>query len=353
MATRASSPAAGSRMSKLARSVIISQYHHKKFDGNGAEIGGGSGGIGSLIVPWLMEEKRHTSSTVLCRNGRSVHLHTCLAVDIASMVNIARSDISVSEEAKYGGCKVAGDRVNPMVTSIHASGILADAIINNQTVGSLRKTAAPKVISVLKSSPAFMDAISRCILFSSIATMLGSPGQSNYAAANGALDAWSIATRDEGSPVVSIQWGAWHGAGMGGMAALDPGRMFSKLKQLGFGLLTPNLGISALSDIMDEISACVPVILVSPFDPARFLKVSSLDSPMFPLFEYIIGDTNSCEDIRSKNSKLYSSGPVVLLTNNAPEIKDIALKAASEILMKQPPSDMSLVNAGIDSLSAI
>jgi len=278
-------------------------------------------------------------------------LHSCSAVDIASVVNVARSDISVSEEALYGGCKVAQDRENPqLVTSVHACGVLSDAIIRNQTVGTLRKTTAPKISSILHSSPACVDAISHCLTFSSIATLLGSPGQSNYAAANGALDAWSTALRDEGSPVVSIQWGAWHGAGMGGMAASNPGRVLSKLTQLGFGLLTPEVGIRALRDIMDEIEMCGPVVMVSPFDPARLLKSSSLDSAISPILKSIVSITNSREDIQIEQPDLSCVGRI---QSKAPEVREIALKAASEILMKRPQSDESLVHAGLDSLSAI
>ncbi len=52
------------------------------------------------------------------------------------------------------------------------------------------------------------------VLFSSVAALLGSPGQAGYSAANGALDGLAAAWRRSGSPVTSIQWGAWAGAGM-------------------------------------------------------------------------------------------------------------------------------------------
>ena len=338
-------------VSQLARSAMFSHNHRKNFDGNSAAIGGGSGGIGSVIVPWLMQEKKHTSSTVFCRSGRSSYLQSCSAVDIVSIVNVTRSDISVSEEAMYGGCKVAQDRENPqLVTTVHACGVLSDAIIRNQTVGTLRKTTAPKFSSILHSSPACVNAISHCLTFSSIATLLGSPGQSNYAAANGALDAWSTALRDEGSPIVSLQWGAWYGAGMGGMAASNPGKVLSKLTQLGFGLLTPKVGIRALRDIMDEITTCGPVIMVSPFDPSRLLKASSLDSPISPILESLLSITNSRDDIHKEQPDLSCLGRV---NTKTPEVREIALKAASEILMKRPQSGESLVYAGLDSLSAI
>ena len=54
----------------------------------------------------------------------------------------------------------------------------------------------------------------RQVLFSSIAVLLGAPGQANYSAANAALDSMAVSARAAGVVVVSVQWGAWASAGM-------------------------------------------------------------------------------------------------------------------------------------------
>lgn len=71
----------------------------------------------------------------------------------------------------------------------HAGGALADATLAQQTARGCRAVNAPKGIALNHMRPWLqLQASSTCILFSSLASLLGSPGQANYAAANSVLD---------------------------------------------------------------------------------------------------------------------------------------------------------------------
>lgn len=71
------------------------------------------------------------------------------------------------------------------------------------------------------------------VSFSSIASLLGSGGQSNYGAANSQLDALATFASQQGLPATSVQYGAWQGAGMGSVAA-------AKLDAMGLGAVQAN-----------------------------------------------------------------------------------------------------------------
>ena len=107
------------------------------------------------------------------------------------------------------------------------------------------------------------------VLFSSVASLLGSPGQANYSAANAALDSAATTASALGLPALSVQWGAWAG---GGMAAGDAGTA-ARVERTGMAMVTPSLGLRALEAALSATasSLAAAVISVTPFLWGAFL----------------------------------------------------------------------------------
>ncbi|HEX8119390.1 MAG TPA: beta-ketoacyl reductase, partial [Pyrinomonadaceae bacterium] len=96
---------------------------------------------------------------------------------------------------------------------VHAAGVLDDGVLGSQSWERFERVMRPKVVGArnLSESARGLDFL---ILFSSAASLLGSPGQANYAAANAYLDGLAQAGRARGERWLSINWGAWAEVGM-------------------------------------------------------------------------------------------------------------------------------------------
>ena len=137
---------------------------------------------------------------------------------------------------------------------IHAAGVLDDGLIGEQTWERFEKVLAPKVIGA-KLLHEFTRSLELdfFVLYSSAASVLGSPGQSNYATANAFLDGLAWQRRSLGLPATSINWGPW----TEGMA--DDERIIKRLALQGITPLTISEAHAAMEKILaaDIVQATV------------------------------------------------------------------------------------------------
>ena len=74
---------------------------------------------------------------------------------------------------------------------------------------------APKLDSAQRlGAHMALHPVKAALAFSSVASLFGSAGQGNYAAANAALEAWCESQSARGQASMAVQWGAWAAGGL-------------------------------------------------------------------------------------------------------------------------------------------
>ncbi len=102
---------------------------------------------------------------------------------------------------------------------IHAAGVMDDEPIEQKSEQSMLRVLNPKIAGAVHLDRLIDEPLDVFILFSSVSSFIGLPGQVDYAAANAFLDAFAIdrASRAPGR-TVAINWNAWRQIGMAARA---------------------------------------------------------------------------------------------------------------------------------------
>ncbi|MER5771998.1 type I polyketide synthase [Streptomyces sp. NPDC001985] len=192
-------------------------------------ISGGTGTLGALLARHLVTGHGVRSLLLAGRRGAAAEGAAELAAELSALgaeVSFAACDLAdrAAVAALLEG--IAADR--PLTAVVHAAGVLDDATVETLTDGAVDAVLRPKVDAAWHLHELTRDLrLSAFVLFSSVVATVGSPGQANYAAANGFLDALARLRRSAGLPGVSLAWGLWDRAsGMTGhLSRADLARM--------------------------------------------------------------------------------------------------------------------------------
>ncbi|MEM7594059.1 MAG: SDR family NAD(P)-dependent oxidoreductase, partial [Cyanobacteria bacterium P01_A01_bin.83] len=245
-------------------------------------------------------------------------------------VNIVQADIT-----NY-------DAVKNMVTAypikgiIHAAGILDDGLLQSQTWSRFEQVIAPKVTGAWNLHQATEEIkLDFFVMFSSVASLIGSPGQSNYSVANAGLDAIARYRRSLNLSALSINWGAWGDSGM----AVNQG---FKLK--GLELIKPSAALNALEQLLS-------------LDLTQIGVISADWSQLSQQFPYLQQSNYFSQLVKVKQAVYEQKIFKELL--DTPEAKRPAyltqyLQQAIAQILQIPPANLStndsLLDLGMDSL---
>ncbi|MFF4503028.1 SDR family NAD(P)-dependent oxidoreductase [Streptomyces sp. NPDC001401] len=237
------------------------------FDPDGTVlITGGTGALGALLARHLVE--RHGVRGLLLAGRRGPEAEGARELAEELRASGAQVDLVACDVADRAALERLLDSVpagRPLTAVVHAAGVLDDGVLDALTPERLDRVMRPKSDAAwhLHELTAHLD-LSAFVLFSSAAGLLGAPGQANYAAANGFLDALAVHRRNRGLPALSLAWGLWEGtAGM--VAAVDEPAL-RRLAALGMRPIPADEGL-ALFDA--AIARTEPVTAPLHLDPRR------------------------------------------------------------------------------------
>ncbi|MDR2122916.1 MAG: SDR family NAD(P)-dependent oxidoreductase [Flavobacteriaceae bacterium] len=98
---------------------------------------------------------------------------------------------------------------------IHAAGLLVDKLFVHKTIDAFEQVYSTKINPLHVILEELRPDVRFVVLFSSIASVYGSRGQSDYAAANSVLDLTAqVLNGKTETRILTINWGPWKGAGM-------------------------------------------------------------------------------------------------------------------------------------------
>jgi acyl carrier protein len=239
----------------------------------------------------------------------------------------------------------------PIRGVVHAAGVLHDGLLSQLDTAALNAVLRPKMVGawllhrLLAGAP-----LDFFVCFSSAGSLLGQPGQGNYAAANAFLDALAHHRRAQGQPALSINWGAWAELGFAGTTG---GRRLAKhLALLGIRSLAPERALKVLERLLRLGSTQVAVVPVNWAQYYEFHPAGTESPLLSQLVRAEAANPLQAGHPGEKRDTLLAAKPMererLLQSYLSEQVARVLGLPVSQLDVQQP-----LSNLGLDSLMAV
>jgi phthiocerol/phenolphthiocerol synthesis type-I polyketide synthase C len=270
-------PAPGTVAQKAANFVVDPAGTHL--------VTGGATGLGLATVRWLADRgARHL--VVIGRRGAATteikELITGFARrGITMLVEPCDVANTAAVDALFAKIRMTMPRLSGV---IHSAMVLDDAIIANLDAHRLNRVLEPKVRGAINLDRATRDLdLDYFVLYSSVTTLIGNPGQGSYVAANAFMEGLARRRRQEGLPALAVGWGPI--ADVGVVARTE--KLQSNLQKLSARGMTAREALDLMARALGESRTMVDdaVITIAPQEGTlRADLLPVLKSPTYAAF---------------------------------------------------------------------
>ncbi|WP_394814731.1 amino acid adenylation domain-containing protein [Streptomyces millisiae] len=174
--------------------------------------------------------------------------------------------LSVTDEAAFAGWLAEYRRSDapPIRGVFHLAGQVRDTRVPEMDRATFDGVYDPKVAGATVLHRVLADEpLEHFVLFASVASVLTTAGQTNYAAGNAFLDALAHHRRASGLPALSLDWGPWATGMIEDLGLIDHYR-----NSRGMSSLSPEAGMAVLERVIGQ-------------DRARLVVATIVDWPTF------------------------------------------------------------------------
>lgn len=322
-------------------------------------ITGGLGGLGLLTADWMVENgARHIA--LMGRSQPNPAAREALKALERRGVQVLVLSTDVADFQSLTDAFAAFGRSMPRLKGVvHAAGVLDDGVLLQQQWPRFMKVFGPKIFGAwnLHVLTRQMD-LDFFIVFSSIASVLGSAGQANHAAANAFMDALMHYRKAEKLPALSINWGAW-----GRIGAAVERDVIERWSARGITAIEPSQGMQVFDRLFrlarNPDAGEHGQVMVLPIDWQKYLQQYGSHRP--PSFFARLWD-DSARPPEHARTPAHSVDLVSQLAGSDPDkqnelVVDFVRSQVVQCLELDSPaaigSDQVLSELGLDSLLAV
>jgi acyl transferase domain-containing protein/thioesterase domain-containing protein/acyl carrier protein len=240
-------------------------------------ITGGVTGIGAAVARHLAEKHGVGHLLLASRRGPATEGAAELLSELEALgVEAILVACDVADRGQLEELLESIPAQHPLGAVVHSAAVLDNGVIESLDPERLDRVMRPKVDAAWHLHDLTKDmGLAQFLLFSSVAGVLGSAAQANYAAANAFLDALAAHRHAEGLPATSMAWGGWAQETSLVEQLSDVDR--ARLERSGFTPISPEFGL----ELFDAARAD-PGPLLAPVGLSRTALRAQAKAGMLP-----------------------------------------------------------------------